>query len=468
MSDWQSAEEHVERATTLLHRGRWMEAEHALRKAVEIDPSRGEWHAMLASALDALGRLQESLASIRQASALLPDDPEPLLAAADLCGRLKRWEETLEHADRALELSPNDDLVHAFRISALNALGRVEDAEVAYFLAQQSLEEMPRCLVAMGDLQLGRQRYDQAHWCYHEAMRQDPTIPRLRARLASLLAATGKPQRALQLQLADLRENPASIDTLLECGTLLARMRRLPEAIEKFHRVLEFEPANIDAHWYLGQASLELGQYDKARVEFEVVRRLDPDTPLVRRRLAEALLGCERLDDARDQLVEAFDRVAEDEEPEELDRLGELLLRVDLNTEARTLYERIVLNGTETPETLCRLAVCRFRCGDRTEGIAMSRRVLRINPECLRSMHNLALAALEEGRLLSAARWVERGLRIDPCDDELRRVRSRVWTRMAVRWTLGLPAAARKLGVRILDAIRARFSKEPPTTPPAA
>ena len=444
-----------------------MEAEHALRKAVEIDPSRGDWHAMLASALDALGRLHESLASIRQAAALLPDDPEPLMAAADLCGRLKRWDETLEHADRALELSPNDDLVHAFRISALNALDRVEDAEVAYFLAQQSLEEMPRCLVAMGDLQLSRQRYDQANWCYQEAMRQDPSIPRLRSRLASLLAATGKPQRALQLQLADLRENPASIETLLECGTLLARMRRLPEAIEKFHRVLEFEPANIDAHWYLGQASLELGQFDKARVEFEVVRRLDPDTPLVRRRLAEALLGCDRLDDARDQLIEAFDRVADDESMEELDRLGDLLLRVELNAEARVLYERINRNGVESPDILCKLAVCRFRCGDRPEGVAMSRRVLRLDPECIRSMHNLALAALEEGRLLSAARWVERGLNIDPSDTDLRRVRSRVWTRLAVRWTLGLPSATRKLAVQIMTFARGGFRRTPTDPPPS-
>lgn len=467
MSDWQSAEEHIERATTLLHRGRWAEAEQALRQAVEIDPSQGEWHVLLASALDALGRTHESLASIRQAAALLPEDAETMLLAADLCHRLERWDEMLEYAERARELAPQEDLPHAQRIMALTALQRTDEAELAYFLAQQTLEEMPRCLVAMGDLQATRHRHEQANWCYQEAMRQDPTIPRLRARLASLLAVTGKPQRALQLHLAELRENPASIETLLECGNLLVQMGRLPEAIEKFHRVLEFESANIEAHWCLGQASLELSQFDKARVEFEVVRRLDPDTPLVRRRLAEALLGCDRLDDARIQLIEAYDRVSESESCEEIDRLGDLLIRVNLISEARTLYEELASEPTATVDLLRKLAVCRYRSGDRIEGAATSRRILRLDPSCIRSMHNLALAALEEGRLLSATRWVSRGMRVDPTDTGLRRVRSRVWTRLAIQWTLGLPNTAKIIAFRIKNTFFDRQQADDPTNPDA-
>ena len=352
--------------------------------------------------------------------------------------------------DRALELNASDDTTHALRTSSLAALGREDEAELAYFFAQQSLEFMPRCLVAMGDLQLSRQRYEHANWCFQEAMRQDPSLPRLRVRLASLLAVTGKPQRALQLHLAELRENPASIETLLECGSLLLSMQRSQEAIEKFRRVLELEPAHIDAHWRLAQASLALGQYDQARVGFEVVRRLDPDTPLVRRRLAEALLGCNRTEEARRQLVDAFDRVREEEPIEEIDRLAALMLKVDMVSEAQVLLEQIATQAENSPEILRRLAVCRYRSGDRTGGTILNRRVLRLEPDCVQSMHNLALAALEDGRLLSATRWVNRGLHIDPQDGGLRRVRSRVWARLFWIWTLGLPGAARDLVVRVI------------------
>ena len=452
VSDWQRAEEHIERAGEFVRTGRWSDAERELRRATELDPSQGEWHALLGTTLDALDRPEEALVCVRQAAALLPEDPDPLIGAAEICQRLERWEDALDFALRALELEPEDELIHALRISSLGALGRGDEAEVAYFLAQQSIEHMPRCLVAMGDLQLSRHRFDQASWCFHEAMRQDATIPRLRSRIAAIHAATGKPQRALQLHLAELREHPTSIDTLLECGSLLLNMRRPQEAMEKFRRVLEVEPAHLEAHWRIAQASLDEGQFDQARVGFEVVRRLDPDTPMVRRRLAEALLGCNRSDEAKRQLVEAFDRVDESEPLGELDRLAELMIQVDMIREARHLLEEVMGNSAAATNVnvLRRLAVCRYRTGNRGGGAILSRRVLRLEPTCVRSMHNLALAALEDDRLLSAGRWVTRGLREAPDDAGLRRVRSRVWARLAWVWTLGLPDATKELAERIL------------------
>mgnify|MGYP002010368011 CR=1 FL=1 len=264
MSDWQKAEEHVERAGEMVRTGKWKDAERELRRATEIDPNRGEWHALLGSSLDALGRPEEALASIRQAAALMPEELDPLLVAAEISQRLERWEDALEFTERAMDLDNEDDLIHALKISSLAAMSRNEDAEVAYFIAQQSLDMMPRCLIAMGDLQLSQQNLEQADWCYQEAMRQDSSIPRLRTRLASLFAMMGKPQRAFQLHMAELRENPASIDTLLECGSLLITMHRPLEAIEKFRRVLEVEPAHVEAHWRIAQASLDMENFDQA------------------------------------------------------------------------------------------------------------------------------------------------------------------------------------------------------------
>jgi tetratricopeptide (TPR) repeat protein len=452
MTDWQKAEEHVERAGEMVRTGKWRDAERELRRATEIDPNRGEWHALLGSSLDALGRPEEALASIRQAAALMPEELDPLLVASEISQRLERWDEALEFAERAMDLDSEDDLIHALKISSLAAMSRNEDAEVAYFIAQQSLNKMPRCLIAMGDLQLSKQNLEQADWCYQEAMRHDSSIPRLRTRLASLFALMGKPQRALQLHMAELRENPASIDTLLECGSLLISMRRPLEAIEKFRRVLEVEPANVEAHWRIAQASLDLENFDQARVGFEVVRRLEPDAPLVRRRLAESLLGCSRPIEARKELIEAFDRVADDEPIKELERLAELMLSVDLLKEAKELLEQTLPRAETSPEILRMLSACRFRSGDRSGGSLLSRRVLRLEPNCVRSMHNLAFSALEEDRLISATRWVNRGLRIDSHDAGLRRVRSRVWARIIWLWTLGLPTAARGIFVKTFNA----------------
>jgi hypothetical protein len=73
------------------------------------------------------------------------------------------------------------------------------------------------------------------------------------------------------------------------------------------------------------------------------------------------------------------------------------------------------------------IALARFRSGDIDGGRAASRRVLRHTSNCLRSIGNLAWAALLQGRLAEAAAWIRRGRRIDRDDDRLRSLRTRLW-----------------------------------------
>ena len=56
MDNWQDAEQHVDKALELYERGRWAEAEHELRQALEIDPDQGDWHFNLGLTLERTGR----------------------------------------------------------------------------------------------------------------------------------------------------------------------------------------------------------------------------------------------------------------------------------------------------------------------------------------------------------------------------------------------------------------------------
>jgi hypothetical protein len=60
-------------------------------------------------------------------------------------------------------------------------------------------------------------------------------------------------------------------------------------------------------------------------------------------------------------------------------------------------------------------------------------------------MHNLSVAAMEDDRIVSAFLWTRRGLEVAPSDPGLRRLRSRILTRLAWNWTLGLPTMLRSL-----------------------
>ncbi len=291
-----------------------------------------------------------------------------------------------------------------------------------------------------------RHEHKRAEWCLREAIRLEPNMPRLRARLGTVLAATQRPQRALQFFLRDLRDDPGNVDTLLDYGELLLELGRLPEASEKFRRVLELEPANVDAHHRLGRIALAARRYEQATLEFELVLKLDPEYPHIRLDVAESLLRRERRREARRQLQFELDRlrsVAEapdgDEEGEEATnalphtqaayyrRFGELLLEAGRPRSAALVFRSAVALVGNDADLYRSLALSCFRAGDLEGGVAASRRVVRLDPDCIRSIHNLALAALDRGQLQVAGGWIGRGMASDRHDVGIRRLRMRLW-----------------------------------------
>ncbi len=435
MTNWFDAEEHADRALEMYERGRWAEAEAELRKAIALNPDQPEWHFNLGLTLEASERDAEALASYERAVELMPGQADPLLALGIVANRLGKFERAGESFRQVLRIDGQCELAYAHQIESYVRLGRHDDAETTFYLAQQALEDRSaHCLAMIAESLLQRRRYDRAEWCLWQALRLDPTIPRLRARLGAVYAATGRPRRALQMFLRDLRDDPGNIDTLLEYGEALVDLGRLPEAAEKFRRILELEPANVDAHFKIGEIALDSGRHEEAHLEFELVLKLDPQFPQVRTVLAEALLRRGRREQAALLLREELDQVeggVMQGEPADaqadLARLGLLLLEAGMPAEAADVFDRVVESRGESAEILRKLALARYQARDCDAGVAASRRVIRLDPECVMSMHNLALAALDQGRLGVAAGWISRGLRINGHDDGLRRLRMRLW-----------------------------------------
>lgn len=432
MSDWCDAEEHADRALEMYERGRWAEAEAELRKAIALNPDQPEWHFNLGLTLEVAGRDADALASYERAVALMAGQADPLLAAGIVANRLGQFERAIDWLQQAVRIDSQCELAYAHQIESNVRLGRHEEAETTFYLAEGAMEHRSaHCLAAIAQSLFQCRRYDRAEWCIRQALRIAPTIPRLRARLGAVYAATHRPRKALQLFLRDLRDDPGNVETLLDFGEALIDLGRLPEAAEKFRQILELEPANVDAHYRLGEIAMTGGRYEQAHLEFELVFKLDPQDPQVRVALAEALLRRGRIEQARGYLREVLEhgKGGEEAAPGAIDiaRLGSLLLEAGLPGEAAGVLDRAVAGDGESPRLLRELALAKFQAGDRDGGVAASRRLLRLDGRCVVSIHNLALAALEQRRLRVAAGWITRGLRVDRHDDGLRRLRMRLW-----------------------------------------
>ncbi len=436
MNQWQDAEQFADRALDMYERGCWAEAEVELRKALQIDPDQGDWHFNLGLTLERTGRDAEALSSFEQASRLLAEATDPQLAAGAACLRLCRFDDAICWLEGVLQTHPTIELAWAMLIDAHASIEDHDAAETSFYLAQDALSEpSASVLVAMSGSLLSRQLLDRATWCAREALKIDSGVQGGRLRLASALVASGKGQQASQILLQELREDPGNVQALLLHADVLAESGRTNEACIKLHRVLELEPANVDAHIRAGQFAMEDERWEEAFIAWGLVRRLCPSHPTASLHLAQTLLAMQRPEAARPLLKEYLERMDSSADQEEKLLVSKLLLTADEPTMATSLLDPLSreLEDADPNKVVCLrlLAVTFFASGKLDEGAAVSRKVLRFDPQCVSSIHNLALSALSNERYTSAWGWMRRGLAIDPHDDELRRLRSRLlWSQI--------------------------------------
>jgi tetratricopeptide (TPR) repeat protein len=436
VNDWVDAEHHVERAHDAYDAGRWDEAENELRRALSLNPYQAEWHFNLGLTLEAAGRIGEAAKSFAEAFELRRDGGEADAQAALLAGiNLVRAGDAgsgLAWLQKAEEVDPGSSDVAAQKILAFADLGRHDDAEDVFYIAQEHDPDHAELYAAMAESLMVRRLHDKAVWCLREAARLDPGLSRVQARLAEAYAATGRLERARQLYLRELRQDPGDVETLLDLGDLLVEMRRVDEASEKYRRVLEIEPDHPDAHFALGELAERRGNYDEAMIEYGVVLRLDGAASAARRRLAALLLDRGREEDlirvkdllrreAREQRV-----VGESIRTDDAADLGRLFLEASMAVEAGIVFRDVLKRRPGDHEAHHHLSVAMFEAGDVEGGLEQARQALVFEPRFVPAMYNMAVAHMRRREWTRAGYWVKRGSRVDPEDASMRRLRLRL------------------------------------------
>lgn len=445
MNDWVDAEHHVEKAHEHYDAGRWDDAENELRQALSLNPYQPEWYFNLGLTLEAAGRHVKAADAFANCYRLheendLPDANSALLVGVNLV-RAMQPEKALPWFDKAAQAEPMNVVVSVHRIEALTDLGRHEEAEEVFYLAQQIEPEHADLYAAMADSLLASNHTERAVWCLREAAKLDPEMPRVQARLAKAYAASGRMERARQLYLRDLRLDPGDVDTLLDMGELLLDMHRYTEAGEKFRRVLELEADQPDAHFLLGELAEIEGRIPDAMVHYDVVLRLDKAYARVRLRLARVLFARGREEDLpriRDLLKQEHRTLRADfdadsnvhlstsviqERCDDLEELGRLMLDAELESDAVRVYQAMIELQPTSHRAHHGLSVAHLQSGDFELGIVSAKKALDSQPRFVPAMHNLALAYLRQQQWIRARYWVRQASRVEPDDPSLRRLR---------------------------------------------
>lgn len=242
-----------------------------LEEAVSLAPHRADARVGLAYGLLAQAHYDEALA---QLDAVRQSGGEP--ASALIC--------------RALVLDKKGDPAQA-----VEALGRIGEADPAYPLAQQIL----------GELLSRTEDIDAAIEARRRAVAAEPENLDLRKSLGDLLQVLGRSEQAEEVYLQALEIDPNAWTVHNSLGTLYVRRADWRLALKAFRQALVPEP-RVEPLINLGVLLRRLGRLQEATRPLKLALELEPDNPKAANNLALTEADQGRLRDADSRLRQAL------------------------------------------------------------------------------------------------------------------------------------------------------------------
>jgi predicted O-linked N-acetylglucosamine transferase (SPINDLY family) len=393
-------------------------AEDLYREVLERDATHADaWH-LLGVLFTARGRPDLALDHIGHALELRPGDAGFLLnqgVALQALGRLAEAEQSFEAAVVARSDIPEG---HNNLANARHALGRHEEAfdhwRQALALRPDYLEARQNLALALSD----RGEYAEAAEHARAAVALAPGHAPAHLALAGALAALGEQEEAEAVcrQAVHLRPDLASGHRAL--ARVLRLHGRAQAALESAREALRLDPHEADAHVEAGVALGCLGRPGEAELRLRYAAWLRPDHAEARHNLAVLLVGRRKFTQAvglfrealrlRPGLVEASNGLAR-----ALARLG------DLDGAVAAAREALGRQPDHAPSWSC-LGELLAQQGRGPESVDAFREALRLQPDLAVAHSSLLIALnfdpdLTPAQLLTEHRlWAERHANVTP------------------------------------------------------
>lgn len=274
----------------------------------------------------------------------------------------------------AIAANPGAAPFHGNLGTALQALGRLDEAQKSYEQAVRLDRRYADAHNNLGALHEKRQRWREAAASYRAAIAARPEFPEAHNNLGHLLRKSGALEESAKHFLEALRLRPDYGDAHRGHGMVLARQDKHDEAIACFRRAIELDPRDAEAHNQLGSRLKHLGRLADAEASFRAAIAIRDDFPEAHNNLGNTFFRQGRLDEA-----EACYRKALELRPNYADGFGNL---------------GIVLMGR-----------CRHE-----EAVAHFRKALELRPVYHEAVSNMSQALLTLGQFREGweryeARW---------------------------------------------------------------
>ncbi len=428
MNDWFEAEQRVERAQQLSESHCFAEALAELEVALAINPNNALWQAQRGFLLEELDRSVEAIDAYEKSLLLEPGDQDVSLALGAALTNSGRFARALEVLEGLARLYPDLEPAYCNRIQVYAELGRHEQAEEMFYLAQDLDDACPHCFFHMGGSLFAQGRIDRAIFCWERVLELEPSYIGVNRRIAQGHYAKGELGQAREYFIRELRDDPGNTNLLFELGDLALELGQLSVAAAKYEQIIELDPRHGPAHLALGSVLLQMGKTESALVCLESAAsfsRPEDDLRDLDARTGEALLRLGRHAEARRYLERAVELAPGDAGLVTL--LGDVLLGINRTTAAADCYRRALAIDANHAVAHHKLALTLIVAGRPADALRHDLHALRSRTGYGDAMHSASLAMLELGRWGDARRMLDQMLLNDPDNADLLRLRKQIW-----------------------------------------
>jgi tetratricopeptide (TPR) repeat protein len=299
---------HSALAGILLQKGKLAEAEKEAQEALRMEPGYLPALVYLSEVYEKQKRYDAALPLARQAAASdSPDRQSGLfLLVANLYIALGKPSEGLADLQTFLARRGQESDLHSAMGSLKAASGDSPGAEVAYRRALELDPLAQEPIKRLFDLYRKEGKLNLLIPALQSAVQKNPDSAFHSNFLALTLEQTGHGKEAEETYRRALKADPEHTSALVNLGVLLARQRRLDEAIPLFRRALSGDPSSVEARVGLGAALGIQGKNSESVAILEEGEKLGISSPDLFNALAMAYFQAQQKEKAIGTLKESL------------------------------------------------------------------------------------------------------------------------------------------------------------------
>ncbi len=242
------------------------------RRAVELAPSHRHALLGLANMYGATQRYDDAAHTWRQFLDHYPDQDDVRLQLADFLRLRGQPQESAVEYQKLLVRQPDQAYLYLRLGRAEAAAGRLAQTEAAYLRALELGSQSAHYL--LGQLYEDQGQPEHAEQAYQQLLAYQPNHLAGLCHLADLLLKRGDEKTAKGHLLAALVLDPDNAHALRSMGTLEANQGQYRQALQRFERILQHYPGDLQARRSLSHLLLKTGQRERADAEYTHYQRL--------------------------------------------------------------------------------------------------------------------------------------------------------------------------------------------------